>query len=125
VGKPVHFKRAGLLITAMLCAGSLGFAQEAKPPLKTQVPIGTEKDLVSTQGEKTEPEEDESTETDNLNLVKAKLLRAHMDASGHVRPELRNAGVAQLKRVKVATHIGPIPKEPRAQSKYHKGGGSY
>jgi hypothetical protein len=40
-----------------------------------------------------------------------------MDASGHVRPDLRSEGIAQMKRMKVATHIGPIPKEPQAQSK--------
>jgi hypothetical protein len=105
--KLVHFKGAVFLITVMLGVGSLVFAQEAKPRVKSRVPVGTEPD--STQREHTEQE--------RLNLAKAKLLREHMDASGHIRPDLRSAGIAQIKRMKTATHIGPIPKEPQAQSK--------
>jgi hypothetical protein len=41
--KLVHFKGAVFpitlsLITVMFCVGSLGFAQEAKPPVKSRVP---------------------------------------------------------------------------------------
>jgi hypothetical protein len=109
VMKLAHFNAAGFLIAVTLCVGSLGFAQAEKPTVKVQVPVSTEKNRDSTK--------DGRTELERLNLVKAKLLREHMDASGHVRPDLRSAGIAQIKRMKTATHIGPIPNEPPAQIK--------
>jgi len=44
-------------------------------------------------------------------LMLQKMRREHSDASGRVRPDLRDEGLAHMKRMKVVSEVGPVPKE--------------
>jgi hypothetical protein len=55
--------------------------------------------------------EDGDKEEKSRELVLQKMRREYSDASGRVRPDLWQQGVAQMKRMKVVSQIGPVPKE--------------
>jgi len=87
----------------LLCAASFAqnSASQVTEPVKPQseTPRGTPED-----GDK---------EQEFRMLMLQKMRREHSDPSGRVRPDLWNEGVAHMKRMKVVSQIGPVPKEAR------------
>jgi hypothetical protein len=96
-------KRAiALPTTAVLLLCSASFAQN---------PTSQVKKLPASETSRAILQEDWEKEQQFRKLMLEKNRREHSDPSGHVRPELWNEGVAHMKRMKVVSHIGPVPNE--------------
>jgi len=88
-------------VALLLCSAS--FAQN--PTSQVKKPSASERSRAI-------PQEDWQKEQESRKLLLQKNLREHSDASGHVRPDLWNEGVAHMKRMKVVSHIGPVSETP-------------
>jgi len=106
---PIFTTAVSMPIAVALFLCSAAVAQKATAPVEEPSPLSTLTAPVS--------QDDEQSELENLTLVKERILREHSDASGHVRPDLRSVGIAHMRRMKVATHIGPIPTALQDKSK--------
>jgi hypothetical protein len=56
--------------------------------------------------------DDWQKEQESRKFLLQKNSREHSDASGHVRADLWNEGVAHMKRMKVVSHMGPVSEAP-------------
>lgn len=97
-------KRSLSLPTAaalLLCSAS--FAQ--KPASQVTKPV--KPPSTTSRGEREDGKEEQELRV----RLQKEFEREHSDASGRVRPDLWNEGVAHMMRMKVISHIGPVPKE--------------
>ena len=90
---------------ALLSWSGAAVAQQAPAAAQTTTPHSTVKTPVLP-GLPAKQASD--TELEGIKKIQAQIAREHTDTSGRVRPDLRAAGIAHMRRMKVVTQIGPV-----------------